>query len=280
MWLRLMLVGSLFVPPAEAAKPTRVEFAKSVCSAVEAAANENALDRVFFARLLWRESLFDPNAVSPKGAQGIAQFMPETAERRDLADPFEPLAAVAASANFLADLKQQFGNLGLAAAAYNAGEQRITDWLAGKRGLPEETRDYVEFITGRAATDWKVQNASFTMPPLGASGDFATQCISLAARDASLKAVGVKTARAQPWGALLAADFNEMRALSMYRRLKLRFPQVLKDREPMVVRLRNLSRGSRKMALVMIGAKTRIEAQDLCSRYTAAGLPCVVKKSR
>ena len=102
--------------------------------------------------MLWRESLFDPNVVSDKGAQGIAQFMPETAKRRGLADPFEPIGAVKASAAFIADLRKQFGNLGLAAAAYNAGEQRVINWKAGKGGMPDETRDYVLFITGRSYT--------------------------------------------------------------------------------------------------------------------------------
>lgn len=279
----LALAGALAVslsPASHAAKQDRAAFAKSVCAAVDAASGQHQVDRVFFARLLWRESLFDPNAVSPKGAQGIAQFMPETAERRNLADPFEPLGAVSASASFLADLKKSFGNLGLAAAAYNAGEQRVTDWLAGKRGLPDETRDYVAFITGRPAEDWKLSTASYVMPALGKDGDFAVQCAALATREAGPVQTGMRRGAVQPWGAMLAADFSESRALGMFRRLKLRFPQLLDGQLPMVIRKRNLSRGSRKMAFVLVGAKTREAAQNLCSRYTGAGLPCVVRKSR
>src|SRR5690606_41926809 len=63
----------------------------------------------------------DLNAVSYKGAQGIAQFMPGTAEERGLADPFEPKSAIGHSASLLTDLRREFGNFGLAAAAYNAG---------------------------------------------------------------------------------------------------------------------------------------------------------------
>ena len=70
-----------------------------------------------FVRLIWRESRFNPSAVSPKGAQGIAQFMPGTAGERGLLDPLNPVQALPKSAEFLAELRSQFGNLGLAAAA-------------------------------------------------------------------------------------------------------------------------------------------------------------------
>ena len=59
------------------------------------------------------------------------------------------------SAELLRELRAQFGNLGLAAAAYNAGPQRVRDWLAGKRGLPSETLAYVRSVTGHSAEEWK-----------------------------------------------------------------------------------------------------------------------------
>ena len=109
-----------------------------------------------FVRLIWRESRFNPSAVSPKGAQGIAQFMPGTAIDRGLDNPFEPKSAIMHSASLLADLLREFGNFGLAAAAYNAGEERVRGWLAGNSGLPWETEAYVQFVTGRAAAEWKL----------------------------------------------------------------------------------------------------------------------------
>jgi Transglycosylase SLT domain len=278
--VRAIAVALLLASPVNAAKtPDRNAFATSVCAAVDKAAATYNLDRVFFTRLLWKESLFDPNAVSPAGAQGIAQFMPGTAERRKLEDPFEPMAAISASAAFLADLKKEFGNLGLAAAAYNAGEGRIDRWLAGKSILPDETEGYVAFITGKVADDWKARAANHAMPALGASGDFTSQCIALASRKVNPTG-GVRRGKSQPWGALLAADFNESRALTMFKRLKLRFPKVLDGAQPFVVRKANLSRGRKKMAFVMMGAKTQAEAKGLCAKYAAVGLPCVVRKSR
>src|ERR1700756_4510278 len=86
--------------------------------------------------------------VSPKGAQGIAQFMPATASWHGLADPFEPVEALRHSAAYLRELLNQFGNLGLAAAAYNAGPARVGAWLLSHHGLPAETRNYVALVTG------------------------------------------------------------------------------------------------------------------------------------
>ena len=63
--------------------------------------------------------------VSPKGAAGVAQFMRATASWHGLADPFEPVEALRHSAAYLRELLDRFGNLGLAAAAYNAGPGRV-----------------------------------------------------------------------------------------------------------------------------------------------------------
>lgn len=125
-----------------------------ICRLIESAANGEALPFEFFARLIWQESRFNPQAVSPAGARGIAQFMPKTANGRGLADPFEPASALQESAEFLRELVQQFGNVGLAAAAYNAGPKRVNDWLAKRGGLPRETQNYVQIITGRSAEKW------------------------------------------------------------------------------------------------------------------------------
>ncbi|MGE4246981.1 MAG: transglycosylase SLT domain-containing protein, partial [Parvibaculaceae bacterium] len=126
----------------------------TVCALIEAAAREHDLPVSFFTRLIWKESAFRPDAVSPKGAQGIAQFMPGTAAMRGLADPFDPHQAIPASASLLRDLRARFGNLGLAAAAYNAGADRVANWMAGTGYLPLETEDYVLSITGTAAERW------------------------------------------------------------------------------------------------------------------------------
>jgi hypothetical protein len=154
----------------------REAFASEICAEVESRADESWLPRYFMARLIWQESAFDPLAVSPAGAQGIAQFMPGTARDRGLENPFDPVSALAASAAYLAELRGTFGNLGLAAAAYNAGEQRVRDWLAGNADLPPETQNYVRTITGRNSVEWKEADADFPIPSISDSGAFPDQC--------------------------------------------------------------------------------------------------------
>lgn len=124
------------------------------CHALRAAAEAAEIPVAFFARLIWQESRFQSKEVSHAGAQGVAQFMPETAREVGLDDPFDPFKALPASARLLSKLRDDFGNLGLAAAAYNAGSGRIQKWIARQSDLPRETRDYVRIITGTRAEDW------------------------------------------------------------------------------------------------------------------------------
>jgi len=126
-----------------------------LCEVLEEIADEFDIPAPLFTRLIWQESRFRNETVSRAGAQGMAQFMPRTAELRGLEDPFDPLQALPASADFLRDLVEQFGNFGLAAAAYNGGPTRVRNWLAGRGELPKETRDYVIKITGRPVEHWR-----------------------------------------------------------------------------------------------------------------------------
>jgi soluble lytic murein transglycosylase-like protein len=128
--------------------------ADELCAIMREVASEFNLPAPLFTRLIYQESGFRNETVSRAGAQGIAQFMPGTASERGLEDPFDPLQALPASADFLRELVGRFGNFGLAAAAYNGGPRRVKDWLAGRARLPKETRDYVLRITGRKPEHW------------------------------------------------------------------------------------------------------------------------------
>ena len=149
--------------PSEQAEKARTDpgqiSQESICDALVTAAREHDLPIGFFIRLIWQESRFSTWALSPVGAQGMAQFMPATASAMGLEDPFDPLQALPFSAKLLRELRLQFGNLGLAAAAYNAGPGRVGDWLKKRRGLPEETRNYVTIITGHKPERWKDSDA-------------------------------------------------------------------------------------------------------------------------
>lgn len=149
---------------APAASPRAADTAterQTICQTIGDAAAANGLPFGFLARLLWTESGFRSTATSPAGAAGVAQFMPQTAAERGLLDPRDPLQAIEHAARLLLELDRRFGNLGLAAAAYNAGSARVTKWLRGLSALPIETRLYVVAITGRSPEDWAALRGSF-----------------------------------------------------------------------------------------------------------------------
>lgn len=140
----------------------------NLCNTLFTSAQDNDLPVPFFANLLWQESRLREREVSKKGALGIAQFMPKVAAETGLADPFDPMQAIPASARFLQRLRLQFGNLGFVAAAYNAGAHRVIEWLERRAGLPRETRDYVVRVTGLSVEAWRkmsIDNNALTFVP-------------------------------------------------------------------------------------------------------------------
>ena len=276
--------------PAAARDAATAEPAKtSTCDLVDSAAADHGLPVDYFTRLIWRESSFRPWVVSPVGAQGIAQFMPGTAAERGLLDPFDPLQAIPASAQLLRALAERFGNLGLAAAAYNAGPRRVDEWLAGTGGLPRETRTYVAAITGLTAEDWRDLGNDLGEPEPEAEPEAATTCVDvLASLDAPpLTSAALQAPEAQPelqpewqpWGVQVAGNFSQVQALASFRRLQERHFAVLGGRDPLIIRSRNLSRGTREMVNVRVPAPTRDAAEDLCRQLRDDGAPCVVLKN-
>jgi Transglycosylase SLT domain len=148
--------------------PPQPASVDDLCNALFTSAQDNDLPVPFFANLLWQESRLRDDVVSKKGAQGIAQFMPKVAVETGLANPFDPMQAIPASARFLQRLRLQFGNLGFVAAAYNAGAHRVIEWLERRASLPRETRDYVVRVTGLSVETWKtmpIDNDALTFVP-------------------------------------------------------------------------------------------------------------------
>jgi hypothetical protein len=115
-------------------------------TALERASSRHGVDAALLAAQLMAESNFNPAAVSPAGAQGIAQFMPGTAGAYGLRDPFDPDAAIDAQARLMADLLRQFGSVRLALAAYNAGPGAVA--ACGCVPAYPETQGYVARILG------------------------------------------------------------------------------------------------------------------------------------
>jgi hypothetical protein len=258
-----------------------------MCLMIESAARAENLPLEFFARVIWQESHFQADAVGPvtrngQRAQGIAQFMPGTASERRLLDPFDPVQALPKSAEFLNELRGQFGNLGLAAAAYNAGPHRVQEWLAGSGSLPLETRNYVAAITGTTVDDWVAAGKNDKLPARAP----AATCRELMAllRRAPNPFVTqleqhVKLAEARAWGVQLAAGFSRDKALAMYARAIKRLSAVIGDQDPSLLSSVMRNRGSRAFYQVRIGADTRPAADELCNRIRRAGGACFVLRN-
>ena len=254
--------------------PSQPVSTDSICSALAAAAAQNDLPTDFFARLIWQESRFDPAAVSRAGAQGVAQFMPATANWRGLSNPFDPLEAIAQSAKLLRDLRREFGNLGLAAAAYNAGSRRVHEWLAGRRALPGETRAYVRIVTGYSPDEWV--RASPGMDEM--QSEKTVPCREMAGLVA-----GTPPAAINPtpiWGVELVGGTTDATALAAYSQLEQKYASILGGRQPYVVH-HGLGRGSMGWAHVRVGADDRPSAEKLCADLRGAGVSyCEVQRTK
>ena len=249
-------------------------FVADICRTLAQAAADNDLPEEFFTRLIWQESRFNPDAVSPAGAQGIAQFMPGTARMRGLINAFEPLQALRESASYLRELRTTFrGNLGLAAAAYNAGPGQVEAWLAGRSRLPLETQAYLRIITGHSAEEWTAKPPPRIESSATPTGE---RCIEIASlmKEVPRRRRNLTADPAWgPWGVQLAGNWSEGRVLAHYERLRRKHEAVLGDRLPLILtaRRRDLPTYS-----VRVSEKTRAEAEVLCGKLRAAGGACIV----
>ena len=264
---------------------------KTICALIESAAATHGIPIDFFTRLIWKESAFRQNAVSPRGAQGIAQFMPATAALRELVDPFDPVEAIPASAHYLKDLVGRFGDLGVAAGAYNAGEERVARWLAGDGGLPWETQDYVLAITGRTIDDWSrpepvlPTNAALPTPiPALPTPQSNANCLTIAAALGKPGAGADLVASITPaawalWGVQVAGNFSLNRAMVSYSGLQKRYGAVLGGQAPMIVRIINRSRGAAPLFQLRVPAGSRDQANAICKKLHALGGDCLVLRT-
>lgn len=281
-------VEELAIPQDKPEKPVSQDTRESVCLMIEAAARASNLPLEFFARVIWQESRFQSDAIGPvtrngQRAQGIAQFMPGTANERRLLDPFDPVQALPKSAEFLAELRSQFGNLGLAAAAYNAGPRRIQEWLAGTGPMPAETRHYVSVITGATVEEWQKIGRGGQISDRAAAHTTCQDLMALLKRApnyfVSRLEESVQFGAARPWGVQLAGGFNRDLAMAMYSRAMAKLRGAIGDQTPTLLSSQNRNRGMRAFYQVRIGADTRQAADDLCNRIRRAGGACFVLRN-
>jgi soluble lytic murein transglycosylase-like protein len=272
----------------DAAAAARPSTSEAICLLVESAAQAHGLPFEFFARLIWQESRFQPNAVGPmtrrgQRAEGIAQFMPGTANERGLFDPFDPVSALPKSAEFLEELHATFGNLGLAAAAYNAGPRRVRDWLDGRGGLPAETRNYVLKITGRSAEEWAAasRNSGGDKGPVPRTSCRELMALLHTEPSPFISELERRVAQGggRPWGVELSAGFSRERVLGIYSMLEKTYRALLENRDPLIIEGRLRSRGTGNFYQVRVGADTRQGAMELCTALHNAGAACLVLRN-
>lgn len=115
---------------------------------IETAASSNGVETALVHAVITAESGYNPNAVSRKGATGLMQLMPDTARRYGVRNMFDPVENIHGGVRYLRDLLAMFnGNIELAVAGYNAGENAVI--RHGNRIPPyAETRDYVPKVIG------------------------------------------------------------------------------------------------------------------------------------
>jgi hypothetical protein len=287
MWRRRELTGAIMAAwlaaapaladPPDAAPSGEESVVQTICRLIDSSALLQDLPVPFLTRLIWQESNFQSDAISPAGARGIAQFMPATAGERGLANPFDPEAAIPKAAALLADLRKQFGNLGLAAAAYNAGPGRVASWLAGAGDLPLETQNYVEIVTRHTVEEWRGPDAAKltdeTVFPAGS-------CVQMVAKiRVAEPALFARSAFWAPWGVQISGSFNKAAALRAYQRASVAYASVLAGVEPMILGGRLRTRGFRAYYRVRAPAATRAEAEALCAKLHRVGGACVVLRS-
>jgi hypothetical protein len=253
----------------------------AMCSVLQSSAGANGLPLTFLMRLIWQESRFDAYAISRAGARGISQFMPGTAAWVGLQNPFEVSEAIRKSAELLRDLKKEFGNLGLAAAAYNAGPKRVQDWLANRRSLPTETQAYVRIVTGHTVDDWKSSQSSGLSPILGESipcPQIAKALVGQTPRSVSARTSSATASASlgeSAWGIQLLGNNSKVSVLAAYRGLQIRYKGVLGQREPLVIPSRVGRTGY--WYRVRVAADSLLEAQKLCSSLRELGGSCLVQ---
>jgi len=255
---------------------------------IESAARAHDLPVEFFARVIWQESRFRADAVGPvtrsgARARGIAQFMPGTAAERQLLDPFDPVQALPKSAEFLNELRQQFGNLGLAAAAYNAGPRRVREWLAGSGPMPAETRNYVSAITGSTVEDWAAAREKHDAGKARRATPGCGELIALLKRAPNPFVdeleQRIASGALKPWGVVLAAGFSRSQAMTIYAHGMQRYASVLSGNDPSILSSPMRGRGMRAFYQVRVGADTRAGADELCGRLRKAGGACMVLRN-
>jgi hypothetical protein len=153
----------------------------------------------------------------------------------------------------------------------------VSAWLAGRRALPAETRNYVAIITGWTADDWASGRPPATADTTIPQG---VPCTRLANLILAPKDEQQRIASYVPkWGMQLTANWSESRAWATYRAIQKQYAALIGDREPIVVRARGVEFGSALRYNIRIADDDRSYLEKFCDKLIAAGGACVVLRN-
>ena len=240
-----------------------------ICETLERAARENGLPVPFFTRLIWQESRFKATAVSPKGARGIAQFMLEhrRSARSDRSVRTNHIAREIRRVLARTECAVS-ATSGLAAAAYNAGERRVSDWLAGRGGCRARPATTCGSSPGIRSDAWAADN-----PPAaaGSAAPPGIRCAAIAGRFIAVAAPAQRQKRKVRGdrGAFKWPVIGLRPRRKRCTRLQQKFPDAMVQRDPMLVTERGRGMASRTAARVPM--QTRDEANALCAKAAECG---------
>lgn len=250
-----------------------------LCQRVQAEAEANALPPLTLARLIAAVSGFEPGfrAPEPTGrarltnrgprAQGIAGLPAPRLRRLGLDDPFDTPAAIATAARHLSILSRQHGNLGLAIAAYDQDDWRVSSYLAGGDPLPARAVARVQAVTGHRLDDWRDTD----WPP-PATADFITDCVALATP------APVERPPAQLWAVILSTGADAALADSQAADWTTRLAPALGGAKVEAQPIRLRGRADPTLS-IQIGTANQARAVALCNRLKAADVSCMVLKN-
>jgi hypothetical protein len=173
-----------------------------------------------------------------------------------------------------------FGNLGLAAAAYNAGPYRVSRWLSHTGSLPDETIAYVQIVTGRSVWDWATHNEA-KWNDMDFPEDVNCWTAPLVANP--LGSAPTTTRPPSPvvwkqWGVQLVGAWNQGSVLAAFERLRRQYSEIFANREPVILHVRP-DFASVLMYEVRVAEDSQQSANQLCKRLKAAGCPCDVLRN-
>ena len=255
-------------------------FVYDTCNAIREFSLRHGLDSGFFARLIWQESRFDPNALSHANARGIAQFIPSTAKLRGLKDPYNPADALEHSAQYLAEMLRKYGNEGMAATGYNGGERRAEGFLKGK-GLAPETVNYVPVITGLNAEDWRDGKPKDQDMRLSKTQSFLPACYAMAQkrRITPLARPKPPAPAFKPWGVQVGFAQSRKGAQAAARSKTARCRGVLgREKAELIYKPHKVTR-KKGYYFARFGRNSKNGARQLCSAMRRSGCSCRVMQN-